>query len=80
MSQHEAAPASRYNAILEHAESNPKPNWSQYDMAISELNARVNVSADTASAYRKLRNLMETKFNLTTIDFLVDGAGNGENP
>jgi len=77
MSQHEAAPASRYNAILEHAESNPKPNWSQYDMAISELNA---LTFDTASAYRKLRNLMETKFNLTTIDFLVDGAGNGENP
>jgi hypothetical protein len=77
MSQ-ETAPTNQYAAILEHAESSPKPNWTQYQLAIAELDARLNVSAATSAAYRKLRNLMETKFGLTTIDFLVDGAG--ENP
>lgn len=79
MSQ-EATPTNRYAAILEHAESSPKPNWTQYQLAIAEVEASLDPAAASSAAYRKLRNLMETKFGLTTIDFLLDGAGNSENP
>ena len=72
MSDQEAASANRYTHILEHAESNPKPNWTQYQLAIAEHDARLNGSVQTSAAYRKLRNLMETKFIIVSIDSLID--------
>ena len=78
--------ASSLNTLLEHSASNEKPNFTQYQLAITEANTwervrklrAANVSeadqafeVQTAEAYRVLRHTMEVRFNLPSIDHLV---------
>lgn len=75
------------NVLLERAARSPKPNFTQYQLAISELSCRkrrrivdlhVGDGAlealhefQTAEGFRILCNLMERQFDLPTLDDLI---------
>jgi hypothetical protein len=53
--------------ILERAASDEKPNFTQYQLALSEISSPPLVS----DAFATLRHLMEQKFKLTSLDALM---------
>ena len=61
-----------YQGLIEHAAGNPKPNWTHYQFAVTEISEHLKGSVETAAANRALRNMMEQKFGLETLDSLVD--------
>jgi hypothetical protein len=54
----------KVQAILESAEHAVKPNFTQYQLALAELRA-------PPKAYRTLRQIMERRFNLESLDEVV---------
>ena len=63
---------SAYAELLSHANGQPKPNFTQYQLAISEI--AETTRPDVANAFRELRHIMEIKFNLETLDDLITNA------
>lgn len=60
----------RYLELQNSAASAEKPNYTQYQYAIAELDAK---SMGATRAYRRVRNLMEKSFGLESLDDIVDG-------
>lgn len=65
-----STPTNRFEPLLDHAEKNPKVNFTHYQLAIAELDESTGV--DTAAAYRRLRNVMENKFSIESLDAVID--------
>jgi hypothetical protein len=63
---------SAYAELLSHANGQPKPNFTQYQLAITEI--AETTRPEVANAFRELRHLMEIKFNLETLDDLIANA------
>ena len=59
----EAVSAEKY--ILENFRANPKPNLTQYQLALMETKAR-------AECFRELREYMEKSFKLQSLSEIVD--------
>jgi len=52
-----------------------RPNFSQYDMAISEIALTIPIKEE-AWVKRKLRNMMEQAYGIDSLDALVDSITN----
>jgi hypothetical protein len=60
--------------LLVHATGQPKPNFTQYQLALTEISESLRSQPEFAQAFRDLRHLMEKNFNLETLDDLVANA------
>lgn len=63
----------RLDAFFKHLEANPKPNFTQYQLTLDEM-IRVFDYGDfvAARASRRLRQVLEQRFGLPTLDSLID--------
>jgi len=58
--------------ILTYMERQEKPDYTQIQLLIAEVAARLEIAPDlVANAYRAVRNDMEAKFKLKTVDKLA---------
>lgn len=55
--------------LVADAKQNPKANFTQYQLAISEVASSKNVNP--AKAFAELRRIMEQRFGLLTLDLII---------
>lgn len=60
-----------FKKILELAEEQSRPNFTQLQLAIAEMDARDSNRVNVADAYAHLRKTMERKFGLMSLDEIV---------
>lgn len=56
-------------ALMEFMKSQAKPNYTQYQLAVSEVNEN---DPDVAASYREIRHEMEEKYKLPSLDHIVN--------
>lgn len=59
--------------VISHAKGAENPNFSQYNLVLSEIDMAFKYGPEDAEAYRQLRHLMEYAYSINTLDKLTDG-------